>query len=192
MHYTVKELAERLNVSKTTIRKYMKNVPESVIAEHRYTENGTMYLSEKLCEDLANAIRNAEEEQRKRAEIVAETFNKSECFKETSCKLSESELETHENMEKTANNTEIDRTSLENMVQETINILKVELEETRKQLAVKDKQIEELNNRLSELTTALTAAQTLHAADKRTIMIEDKQQDPEHKQSIFARIFKKK
>ena len=54
-----------------------------------------------------------------------------------------------------------------------IIILQDTISELHKQLAIKDKQIEELNNRLSEVTNALTSQQALNAGTLQQLMLVD-------------------
>lgn len=56
-----------------------------------------------------------------------------------------------------------------------IAVLQDTISELHKQLAIKDKQIDELNNRLSEVTNALTAQQALNAGTLQQLMLVDNQ-----------------
>ena len=54
---------------------------------------------------------------------------------------------------------------------------------------------ERLENNISDLTTALTAAQALHGMDKKQAQLElnaEDQGEPEPKRSLFARLFRKR
>lgn len=81
-----------------------------------------------------------------------------------------------------------------------ISMLQKELDRKNEQLSVKDKQIEELNARLSEVSSALVAAQqtaaaaqALHAGTIKQQLLsgegEADQQEPEQKKSWFSKIF---
>jgi plasmid maintenance system antidote protein VapI len=54
-----------------------------------------------------------------------------------------------------------------------IAVLQDTISELHKQLAIKDKQIDELNSRLSEVTNALTAQQALNAGTLQQLMLVD-------------------
>lgn len=54
-----------------------------------------------------------------------------------------------------------------------IIVLQDTISELHKQLAIKDKQIDDLNNRLSEVTNALTSQQALNAGTLQQLMLVD-------------------
>ena len=54
---------------------------------------------------------------------------------------------------------------------------------------------ERLENNISDLTTALTAAQALHGMDKKQAQLElnaEDQGEPEPKRSLFSKLFRKR
>ena len=91
--------------------------------------------------------------------------------------------------------------------QAAIAALEQQLEVLQQQLEIKDKQIEQLTDALSNTTTALTAAQALHAGTIQQQLTTEQQpqseldvptdpegqeEQPAPKKSLFARLFKRK
>lgn len=169
MKKTIKELADEFSISKTAIRKRMT---DEFRAEYTETINGVIYISETGCELIAETIL-------KTPETIQETIpGTPETFAET--------MQTTDQKPQT-------------QYDDLIQLLKNTIASLENQLTIKDKQIEELNSRLSEASAALLAtqsnltesqqalmnAQALHAADK---YLEDKEQ----RNSFWHKIFKKK
>jgi hypothetical protein len=192
MSKTIKQLAEELGVSKQAIQKRLTREPlRSSVAPYISTVGGTKYI-----------------------EVVGENLIKS-AFQHTSLDTSSIDA----GIDKTAASTpssipvstplSIGETgefaSIITVLQDTINALQKQMDTKDEQissqqdlLAAKDEQIGQLTaalqqqtSALESTTAALTAAQALHAADKRSLMLlEDKEN--ERKLSFWERRAAKK
>ena len=184
MSKTIKQLAEELGVSKQAIQKRLTREPlRSSVAPYISTVGGTKYI-----------------------EVVGENLIKS-AFQHTS--LDTASIDT--GIDKTAASTPLsigetgEFASIIAVLQDTINALQKQMDTKDEQissqqdlLAAKDEQIGQLTaalqqqtSALESTTAALTAAQALHAADKRTLMLlEDKEN--ERKLSFWERRAAKK
>ena len=192
MSKTIKQLAEELGVSKQAIQKRLTREPlRSSVAPYMSTVGGTKYI-----------------------EVVGENLIKS-AFQHTS--LDAASIDT--GIDRTAASTPLsipvstplstggtgEFASIITVLQDTINDLQKQMdtkdEQIRSQqdlLAAKDEQIRQITaalqqqtSALESTTAALTAAQALHAADKRSLMLlEDKEN--ERKLSFWERRAAKK
>lgn len=184
MSKTIKQLAEELGVSKQAIQKRLTREPlRSSVAPYISTVGGTKYI-----------------------EVVGENLIKS-AFQHTS--LDTASIDT--GIDKTAASTPLsigetgEFASIIAVLQDTINALQKQMDTKDEQissqqdlLAAKDEQIGQLTaalqqqtSALESTTAALTAAQALHAADKRSLMLlEDKEN--ERKLSFWERRAAKK
>lgn len=134
---TIKEIADDLNVSKTTIRRYIKKLRLNIVVD----QSGITLLDNDAVNLISAAINQ-------RAEHDAETL---------------------EHMNR-------------NIVEQLINSKDEQIEQMQKQ-------IDFLQNQVSELTTALKAAQSIQAMYIQKIE-QQEQQEPEHK-GILAGLFRK-
>ena len=184
MSKTIKQLAEELGVSKQAIQKRLTREPlRSSVAPYISTVGGTKYI-----------------------EVVGENLIKS-AFQHAS--LDTASIDT--GIDKTAASTPLsigetgEFASIIAVLQDTINALQKQMDTKDEQissqqdlLAAKDEQIGQLTaalqqqtSALESTTAALTAAQALHAADKRSLMLlEDKEN--ERKLSFWERRAAKK
>lgn len=192
MSKTIKQLAEELGVSKQAIQKRLTREPlRSSVAPYISTVGGTKYI-----------------------EVVGENLIKS-AFQHTS--LDTASIDT--GIDKTAASVPLsipastplsigetgEFASIIAVLQDTINALQKQMDTKDEQissqqdlLAAKDEQIGQLTaalqqqtSALESTTAALTAAQALHAADKRSLMLlEDKEN--ERKLSFWERRAAKK
>lgn len=184
MSKTIKQLAEELGVSKQAIQKRLTREPlRSSVAPYISTVGGTKYI-----------------------EVVGENIIKS-AFQHTS--LDTASIDT--GIDKTAASIPLsigetgEFASIIAVLQDTINALQKQMDTKDEQissqqdlLAAKDEQIGQLTaalqqqtSALESTTAALTAAQALHAADKRSLMLlEDKEN--ERKLSFWERRAAKK
>lgn len=184
MSKTIKQLAEELGVSKQAIQKRLTREPlRSSVAPYISTVGGTKYI-----------------------EVVGENLIKS-AFQRAS--LGAASIDT--GIDKTAASTPLsigekgEFASIIAVLQDTINTLQKQMDTKDEQissqqdlLAAKDEQIGQLTaalqqqtSALESTTAALTAAQALHAADKRSLMLlEDKEN--ERKLSFWERRAAKK
>lgn len=154
-------------------------------AQYTETINGVIYISEAGCQIIAETIQQT---------IVKTKETIKDRLLEIAKTIPETTLQTSETS---------DRKPQTRYYEDLVQLLKNTIISLENQLAIKDKQIEELNNRLSEVNAALLAtqnnltesqqalmnAQALHAADK---YLEDKEQQKEQSVSLWHRIFKRK
>lgn len=166
MSKTIKQIADELGVSKQAVQKRLSREPlYTSIQPYVYTQNGVKYI-----------------------EVVGENLIKS-AFCKTGIDTMSIPL----------------YTPIIETLQATINTLQGQLNTKDKQLAAKDEQIRRQQEQIEQLTSALqqqtsalesitaalTAAQALHAADKKALMLmEDR--ESEHKLSFWERRAAKK
>ena len=143
---TILELAKELKVSKQAVRRYI--TPDF---REKYIENvyGRLQIREEGCKLLRERFQSQSGNNREQAETV--TGNNQEQVGTV-----------------TGNNREQAGTVTGNLSEtgvfaETLAVLKSQLEVKDEQLAEKDRQIEALQTALTETTSALQAAQALHA-----------------------------
>lgn len=158
---TVKQLAAELNTSKTTIKNIMRKLN---ISPQKKMDRGqeVIFLSESEIEQIKKRFleNHPAESSGNPTENVS---GKGEKFTENPTEKSEKQTE---NTEKSTENTEkIEENKISGQL---IDILRQDLE-------IKNKQIEDLNNRLAEAMKALDQEQQLKAiAEKRILELEDK------------------
>jgi len=173
MSKTIKQIAEELGVSKTAIRKYM--TPDFRANYVETTANGVIIISDEGANQLESLRKLPKTPQTKFAETT------------------ENQLESLRKLPKTPQ-TKFAETTENQGLQSTIDVqreliafLKQQLAAKDEQITVKDEQIKELQSQNTQLTAALqqqtaalesttaalTAAQALHAADKKQMLLED-------------------
>lgn len=176
---TVKQLADSLGVSKTSIRKRLTDD----FRQHyvQASDTGTLYITDEGCELIAETTANH------RKPFAETTTNQSGEFAETTANQSEKFAET------TANH-------CKPFVETTANQAETLLLLLQEQLAVKDRQISALQEQVSELTkslhsltTSLSAEQALHAGTMQgRLDNSDDVVEPKHRKGIFGFLKKNK
>lgn len=160
-YYTVKEIADLVKVSKTTIQKIIK----SIGIDFDYVEKNRQYYSfdkaKRIIIDFNPdfefpIVENQSENQSENSKSITANI-------ENSCENSKTEAE--------------DQIAALNRM---LDIIQKQLEEKDKQLAIKDKQIADLSDRLKEAMLLTKGQQYIAAADKTTELIEAAT-DPEQK-----------
>ena len=186
--YTVKDVSDNLDISKPTVRKYLKRLSDADTSDNFVDdEKGTLFISQICFEALKRMVDkkgiNHSEIIGKESENIENTRKQSE--NEAGNNQKQSEIFS-DGMRKYI-------ASIENQLE----IYRKELETIENQLSEKDKQIDALTTALNNaqennksLTDALVAAQTLHAATIQTAALEDKSAVPERK-GFFRKIFRK-
>ena len=177
MGMTIKQLADQLGVSKTTISKAISALGLS----NRLNRSGNKYIiSEDQTEQIKMQIANSR----------PQTAN--------------DKSQTASDKSQTAS----DKSQLENQIA-LIELLQKQLALLNEQLSIKDGQIKAyqeqiriLTDSLHDATVALTAEQALHAGTIQRQLTEqinskeeaalDHQEQPNHKQSIFSKLFGRK
>lgn len=163
---TIKEIADNLNVSKTTIRRYIKKLRLNIVVD----QSGITLLDN----DAVNLISAAVNQ---RAEHDAETPEHMYQNSGTGKDLQYQNIAEHSGT-CTGTAEHMNR----NIVEQLINSKDEQIEQMQKQ-------IDFLKNQITELTTALKASQSIQAMYMQRIE-QQEEQEPEHK-GILARLFKK-
>lgn len=184
MSKTIKQIADELGVSKQAVQKRLSREPlYTSIQPYVYTQNGVKYI-----------------------EVVGENLIKSAFSKSGIDSLSIDKknlsIDRNDDLSIDKEGLSIDKnndfTPIIEVLQATIDTLKGQLDAKDEQIRGQQAQIEQLTaalqqqtSALESTTAALTAAQALHAADKKTLMlIEDKEN--ERKLSFWERRAAKK
>ena len=185
MEMTIRQLADELSVSKSTIGRAIVQLG----LQDKLCKIGNKYVfSEKQILQIKLQLSKNDEEK---------TFHEEEKSLQTSSKtLHEKEKSLHEK-EKSL---QVNQETQNSILQEQLSIL-------NKQLAIKDHQIQILQEQIGQLTTAmesmataLTAAQTLHAGTIQKQLTEHSdsieqlpdQEQTKQKKGIFSRLFGRK
>lgn len=179
--YSIKDLADILDVSKTTVRKAIQK--EQI--EYDCVKNNKQLYSEAKARKIILSI-NADYE-----------------FANSETQFANSETEDTNQSENNGNNTAKSITESANSETPEMKLLMKTIEILEKQLEQKDKQIDSLNERLAQALTSMQEQSHEHnyitATDKQKQLIEaqaegikgfSNAEPPEHK-SLFAKIFKK-
>ena len=185
---TIKQIADELRVSKQAVWQRVKRSEElsAMLADHSENINGTIHVDDVL-------------EQRIKEQYPKQ--NTPEAVDDTSVNIDETTVKSSETVDETSGN--IDVNTLIATLQNTVDTL-------QQQLEVKDKQIDELTAMLKSsqeqqatLTTALNAAQALHAATVQERLTErsgasdgssegEEIETEQKRKGFFARIFGRK
>jgi predicted ArsR family transcriptional regulator len=144
---TIKQLADELGVSKTAIRKYMTAEFRENYVET--TANGVLVINE----EGENQLQSLRKQPQKPQTEFAETTENSGLQYVIDTQKGTIEL-----------------------LKEQLAVKDEQIRTQQEQLTLKEEQIGQLTAALDNTTAALTAAQALHAADKKQLLIEDKQQ----------------
>lgn len=163
MSKTIKQIADELGVSKQAVSKCIDNLG----LRSTLTKNGNFFV-----------VSNSQEKAIKRVFLSHKTAN--------------------QNANQNANQSPTELAVLIEVLQTTIDTLQGQLSAKDEQIRKQQEQIEQLTSALQQqtsalesITAALTAAQALHAADKKALMLmEDR--ESEHKLSFWERRAAKK
>ena len=195
MQMTIRQLANELGVSKTTINKIISGLG----VQHTIQKVGNKYLLSET-QILQIKMQLAQSEKSKTENLKSQTDNQKS-------KTQNLKSQTNDQKSKTENlKSQIDNQNL-------ILILEKQLSLLNEQLAIKDGQIMDyreqikfyqeqifmLTQSLHDATTALTAAQALHAGTIQKQLTEysvkdqssDEQEQPKQKQGFFSKLFHK-
>ena len=172
MSKTIKQIADELGVSKQAVQKRLSREPlYTSIQPYVYTQDGVKYI-DAVCENL-----------------IKSAFSKTGIDKNSTLSIDKSGLS-------------IDKSDLYTPM---IEVLQATIDTLQRQLATKDEQIrgqqaqieqltaalQQQTSALESTTAALTAAQALHAADKKTLMLMEDREN-ERKLSFWERRAAKK
>ncbi len=195
MQMTIRQLANELGVSKTTINKIISGLG----MQHTIRKVGNKYLLSET-QILQIKMQLAQSEKSKTENLKSQTDDQKS-------KTQNLKSQTNDQKSKTENlKSQIDNQNL-------ILILEKQLSLLNEQLAIKDGQIMDyreqikfyqeqifmLTQSLHDATTALTAAQALHAGTIQKQLTEysvkdqssDEQEQPKQKQGFFSKLFHK-
>ena len=198
MGMTIKQLADQLGVSKTTISKAISALGLS----NRLNRSGNKYIiSEDQTEQIKMQIANSRPQT---ANDKSQTANDKSQTASDKSQTASDKSQTASDKSQTAS----DKSQLENQIA-LIELLQKQLVLLNEQLSIKDGQIKAyqeqiriLTDSLHDATVALTAEQALHAGTIQRQLTEqinskeeaalDHQEQPNHKQSIFSKLFGRK
>lgn len=214
--YTVKEIADIIGVSKTTIQKYIK---ASAIT-YDYVAKNKQYYSIDKTKSIIKGIRtdfNVDEignrqpqtdniENENITETQSDSVGCRNCQPPTANQKPQTENRKHLTENRKAeeeiktNNIEKQLSDLIDTLQKQLEIKDEQIKVLNKQLEVKDEQIKNYSDRLSEALQLTAGQQFIHAVDKKEMLKESKEentiinvseninQDTEEK-SIIKRLF---
>lgn len=172
---TVKQIADDLNVSKTTIRRYLKQIE---------TANGLDYLKSHTKEGKAGRLLLSDE----LAYNIIQMFQGEP--EQTGTQPEQNETQPIHEPERTGAQQEHSETNTgTDQNTDTTNQL---IELLKEQLQRKDEQIYLLNERVKDLTEALKASQTIQAMYIQKIEEheQDQEQEPPERKNFFQKLFK--
>jgi predicted transcriptional regulator len=163
---TIRQIAEELGVSKQAVQKRIKREPLATkLSGLSATVAGTVYIS-----------------------VVGAELIKSDFAADNRQPVADNQPTT--NRQPVVGWLSVNPDEVSGQVSALIDTLRGELASKEKQLEIKDKQIEELNTRLAETTSALVAVQqTAQAAQALHAGTIQAQLDDGKRESFFSRIF---
>lgn len=171
--YTVKEIADLLGVSKTTIQKAIK----AAAIEFDYVERNKYFYKWDKVKEIISSIR-PDFDFTKLANSQTETDNsQTETNNQTDNSQMQgeySQTETANSQTETDNQTDNSQTGEIAALHRLIDLVQQQLAEKDKQLEIKDKQIAALNDRLAEAMQLTQGQQYIAAADKTKQLMESK------------------
>ena len=191
MEMTIKQLANQLGVSKTTISKAISKAISALGLQGELKRSGNKYLlSDTQIECVKTQIEN----------------QKSQTASEKSQTASEKSQTTSEKSQTTNQNALLEVLELLNkqlsIKDDQIRAYQEQISLLQEQIVSKDKQIEQITAAMENTTAALTASQALHAGTIQRQLTEqssnkentgpDDPEQPKQKQGFFSKFFGKK
>lgn len=167
MAKTIKEIAEEIGVSKQAVYKRYRGKLSAVCAPYAYTEYGVVYLDEQgesiIKQDFAKSHVAHTERSNGAVEESEENTAKSE--KSTEKNSQTGEMESAYTEQSNGSHTEHIRSAPYEREQSEaiIKVLQATIDTLQGQLEIKDNQIERQAATIEHLSSALSAAQALHA-----------------------------
>lgn len=174
---TIKQVADANNVSKTTIRRYLKKLQLDIVVN----DNGISLVDDDVANVISDMIQhNRAEQMHRNSATDAETPEQVNQNSGTVKNLQYQNIPEHSG---TCTETveHMNRNSGTYVPEQVINAKNEQIEQMQKQ-------IDFLQNQVTELTTALKASQSIQALYVQRI--EQQEQQPERK-GLFARLFKR-
>lgn len=187
MKYTLKQIADTAQVSKTTVRRHRDKIPESILNAGSCKEGNIIYYSEEIAERIFKSLEDAGAGTQAEQEATNSKSQLKTMYKEITAHTEALEhTETGEKLEIV--DSEADKKAVE-LYKETNEAFKIAVETLTEQLNRKDAQI-------TELTELLKKAEEKHKIlneQYREIMQQHQQiEEKKSRQSLFSRIFKRK
>lgn len=175
---TIKQLADENKVSKTTIRRYLKKINADTVTD----DNGISLIDDDAANVISDMIQQNRVEQMHRNSATG-TGTYAETPEQVNQNSGTVKNLQYQNNSGTCTETveHMNRNSGTYVPEQVINAKNEQIEQMQKQ-------IDFLQNQVTELTTALKASQSIQAMYVQRI--EQQEQQPEHK-GIFARLFKR-
>lgn len=163
--YTVKEIAEIVEVSKPTVQKVIKDLSIDPIRIEKnkfrfYCYDDVIKITKEIKSDF-----NIEKLQNE----TAKPQNSFEKLQNETAKQHEEIEKSQNSFEKLQNGSHSDELDL---MRSMLSLIQEQMKEKDKQLAIKDKQIQDLNDRLAEAMELTRGQQYITAADKTAQLIE--------------------
>ena len=182
--YTVKEIADLLGVSKTTIQKAIK----AAAIDYDYVERNKYFYKLGKVKEIISSIRpdfdftKLANSQTETDNSQTETNNQTDNSQmqgensqaETANSQTETDNQTANSQTETDNQTDNSQTGEIAALHRLIDLVQQQLAEKDKQLEIKDKQIAALNDRLAEAMQLTQGQQYIAAADKTKQLMESK------------------
>jgi DNA-binding transcriptional MerR regulator len=170
---TIKEAADRLGISKEALRKRISREPlKSALKDYITVKNGTKFLADKGMDIIMDASMDK-----------ADTSMDSNT--DAPATITTNAMDTPDKP------MDVSMDKADTSMDKLYDILKDELAAKNKQLEIKDKQIDELNARLAEVTELANTSQRLHAGTLQQLISTDEREAAPPKRGIFG-IFGKK
>ena len=171
--FTVKEIADILKVSKTTVQKAIKAANIS----YDYIERNRQYYSMEKTRQIVLSIRADFDFSLLESQLANSQTETENSQTDTANQVDNSPTQTEKTKTETANSQTDSKEELA-ALHRLIDLVQQQLAEKDKQLAVKDKQIQDLSDRLAE-AMQLTHGQQYIAAADRVMQLKESQQPEE-------------
>lgn len=171
--FTVKEIADILKVSKTTVQKAIKAANIS----YDYIERNRQYYSMEKTRQIVLSIRADFDFSLLESQLANSPTETENSQTDTANQVDNSPTQTEKPKTETANSPTDSKEELA-ALHRLIDLVQQQLAEKDKQLAVKDKQIQDLSDRLAE-AMQLTHGQQYIAAADRVMQLKESQQPEE-------------
>lgn len=215
MKYTVKQIADRAGVSKTTVKRHLKRIEEAKGAEYiqqnvQTEPNGVILISEELEKQLHDDITRPERTATQDCNVPQRTGTDCNATPERAATCTGTYRNAPEHVpERTATNTETERNAPErSATAETIAALnrlietqqaQIEqlsgiIEHLKEQITVKDNQLTAKDSQIEQLSILTSQAQALNLKALETVPEQNEAgaEEPEREKFILFRMFRKK
>lgn len=201
MEYTVKQIADRAGVSKTTVKRHLKRIEEAKGAEYiqqnvQTEPNGVILISEELEKQLHDDITRPERTATQDCNVPQRTGTDCNATPERTATCTGTECNAPERVpERTATAETI--AALNRLIetqQAQIEQLSGIIEHLKEQIAVKDNQLTAKDSQIEQLSILTSQAQALNLKALETVPEQNEAgaEEPEREKFILFRMFRKK